>query len=437
MTARLRRLLVPGASFAVLVVGAPAATGAQVSRHVLSNGMTVIVRESRAARVVAVSLQVDAATHPETEETAGITNFLHHAMLRGTSRRPASQVAEAADELGGALEASGDADHGEIRGHALARHWDALLTLIADVALDPALPGTEVEVQRRLILSQIQNREDNPFPLALDTLLRGLYGSHPYAWPALGRRGSIAGITRESLIAHHRALYRPDRLVLAVSGDIERERVVPLVERRFGALRRPTGGGNAAAVAAPPILAADRRVIERAAHQAQVLVGFLGPPLRDPDHAATKVLAALLGGGLSSRLFLEIRERRGLAYSVGLLSPARPGPGYLVAHVRTSRATAETAERELHRQLEIITGEPPSEEEVERAKAYVLGAHVMDRRTNARHAWYLAFYELIGAGWEFPDRSAAAVSRVTAADVVAAARRYLTRSRTVVLLPPR
>ena len=436
MIARVGSVLLACGSFAVLVGGAADLVDAEVSRHVLANGMRVIVRESHTTQVVAIPLQVDAAVRPETEATAGITQFLHQAMLRGTSRRSAVQIAEAADDLGGALEAAGDADHGEIRGHALARQWQALLALLIEVALEPSLPAAGVAVQRRLVLSEIRRREDTPFTVALDTALRGLFGARPYAWPSVGRRASIEAITRNALVAYHQALYRPEHLVLAVSGDIDSRRVISMVERRFGALR-PTGSATVEPVGERLTRGADRMVLEHPAHQAQIVVAFQVPSARDPDHPATKVLGALIGGGLSSRLFVEIRERQGLAYSVGALSPTKARTGYLVTYVRTSPETAEAAERELRTALDRIRAGPPSEDEVARARAYVLGAQAMDRRTNARHAWYLAFYELIGAGWEFADRYADAVARVTPADVAAAARRYLGQSTTVVLLPPR
>lgn len=428
----------PPVVLAVLVpMLATSTVTANVTRHVLPNGVTVIVRESRAAHVVAASLQVDARANQAGPEAAGITNFLHRVMMRGTSRHSSTQLAEAAEDLGGTVDASGDADHGEIRGHALARRWDALLTLMAEVALDPSLPPAEVERERRLILSQIQNREDNPFPLALDTLLRELYGPHPYAHPGVGRRQSIERMARETLAGHYRDLYRPDRLVLAVSGDVDRDQVVRLAGRLLGRMpRRPEPGGRLDVPPAPES-SGDRRVVERPAQQAHVLVGYVIPGVKHQDYAAAKVLGAALGGGMSSRLFVELRERRGLAYSLGVLGPSRGGPPFLVGYLGTAVANVEAAEQSMLRELDRIRSDPPNADEVTRAKAYLLGNLTMDRRTNARQAWWLAFFELMGAGWEFADRYARALESVTPADVAAAARRYLERPTTVVLIPPR
>jgi len=420
--------------FLVLAL-APAASAqtANVSRHTLAHGLRVLVREDSSAGVVAVSLQTRAGSRFETPETAGITNFLQRAMIRGTTRYTAARLAEAAERLGGSLDASGDVDFAEIRGAALARNWEALLGLVAEVALSPTLPAAEVDRERRLILSQIQTRGDNPFPLAFDTLLTDLYGPHPYALPSFGRRAVVERLTRDELLAHYQTLYRVDRLVLAVSGRIERDRVLRAAERLFGKL--PPGGAPTSDPTVTPVPTAQRRVMERPAQQAQVLVGYLGPALGDPDSAAVKVMSALLGGGMSGRFFAELRDVQGLAYSLGVLNPARIGPAPIVAYLGTVRDSATAAEAGMVQQLERIGTEGATEDEVARARGYQLGLIAMDRRTNARHAWYLAFYEQAGVGWDFPDRYARALAAVTAADVTAAARRYLVRPTSVILLP--
>jgi zinc protease len=405
-----------------------------VMRHVLPNGLTVVVREDASARVVAASLQVRAGSLFETDATAGITNFLHRVMVRGTRRHGALQLSEAIEDLGGSLDASGDVEYGEVRGAALARNWSGLLALIAEVALHPTLPAEEVERERRLIQSALQARSDTPFQRAFDSVLVDLYGRHPYAWPSLGRRESVQRIERAALQAHYAAVYRPDRMVLAVSGQVPRARVLRAAERLFGALPAATTPPTVSAAPATPSL--DRRVVEQRVHQAQVVVGFLGPSLTEPDYAAVRVLGTVLGGGMSGRLFAELRERRGLAYSVGTLGTFRTGPSFLVTYLGTAPASAAAAEAGVLAEVDRIRRQPASEHELARAKAYLLGSLAMDRRTNARHAWYLAFFEVIGAGWDFPERYARMVEAVTTDDVMAAARRYLARPTVVVLQPP-
>jgi predicted Zn-dependent peptidase len=406
-----------------------------VARQVLANGVTALVRESRTARVVAISLHVAAGSGSETEATAGITSFVHRAMLRGTRHHSAVGLVEAAEDLGGTVDASADVDHGEVRAQGLARNWDGLLALVAEVALTPTFPAEEVERERRLLLGELDSRQDSPSVAALDALLARLYGPHPYSWPVLGRRPAIETVTRDALVAHHRAVFRPDRAVLAVSGDVSAPAVLRAVERRFGKWPRPPAEPERPTETARPTAA--RHVVEKPAQQAQVVVGFLGPALGQPDYAAVKVLTSLLGGGMGSRLFTEVRDKRGLAYAVGALNPSRRGPSAVIAYLGTAAENVEMAHGVIGREMDRLRAEPPGSEELARAKARVLGGLALDRRTNARHAWHLAFFELVGLGWDFPEHHARAVERVTAAEITAAARRWLEHPTVVVLRPPR
>src|SRR2546428_284701 len=339
--------MTPGRSSAMLaaLVALVAAAGTavaqppSVTRHVLPNGMAVVVRENPVAPVVTASLQVRAGSRFETAETAGITNFLVRTMIRGTARRSGTQVAETAEDIGGSLDASGEVESGEIRGEALARHWEGLLGLIG------------------------------------------------------GAAGRLSATLRRS--APHEA--------------------------------------GAAPPAAP---SGERRVLERPAQQAQILAGYLGPGLNDPVYPAFRVLGAVLGAGTAGRLFAELREKRGLAYSLGALTPFRTGPSFLITYLGTAPENSAAAEAGLLARLQKVRRVPVSDEELARAKAYLLGSFALDRRTNARQAWHLALFEVIGVGLDFPQRYSRALEAVTTAAFQAVVQRYLNRPSIVVLQPP-
>jgi predicted Zn-dependent peptidase len=417
--------------------GAAFAADAQITQTTLPNGMRVIVRENASAGVAAATLLVRAGSRFETPEEAGITHFLHRVMIRGTARRSAIDLATAAEDIGGGIDASGDVEYAEIRGTALARHWETLLGLVADVALRPSLLPESIQTERRLILSQIQTRADTPLQLALDTLLADLYGRHPYALPSIGTRPAIESVTRDALLKHYQATYRPERMVLSVSGRVPARDVAAYAKKLFdgfaGVGQRAAGPFVEPAPSVTP--KGGRQLIERPAQQAQILMGFAGPAVNDKDYAAVKVLAAVLGGGMSGRLFVELRDKLGLAYSLGVQNPTRAGPAWILGYMGTTPGSAEAAEAGMLREIQRIRTEAPTKDEVARATAYVAGTMAMDRRTNAREAWYRGFFELIGVGYEFPDRYAKAIPNVTAQDVHAAARRYLDHPTIVVLRP--
>jgi zinc protease len=418
---------------------APADEATRVHRERLPGGFTVIVRENPAAPVVAVSLLIEMGTRWERPENAGISNFLHAVMVKGTRRTTGAELAEKIALLGGKLSASGDIDYSEIRGTALARFWRDLLGLTAEVALEPKLAAEDVEAERKFLLSRVQRRRDNPASRAFDALDAALYGPHPYALPTLGTPESLGRIDHAAIVEWYRTFYRPERMVLAVSGQVSAPEVLSAVRELFAGLapgpppgsQSPTLGAHTAPAPSP-----QRIVIEQPAQQAQILMGGLAPALDQPDHAAVKVLATVLGGGMAGRLFAELRDKRALAYTASAFYDPVREPGALTLYLGTAPGNADRAEEALRAEVARIKAEPIGSDELTRAKGYLLGRYAMDRRTNERLAWYLAFYEVEHVGDGFPERYKKAVEAVTAADVQRVAQRYLGSVTTVVLRPP-
>ncbi|HEU4367201.1 MAG TPA: pitrilysin family protein [Methylomirabilota bacterium] len=399
----------------------------------LDNGLTVIVRENPVAPVVAVALLVRMGARWETPDNAGISNFTHAVMVKGTARRSGGELAETVAGLGGKITASGDVDYSGIQGTALARFWRQLLEITAELALTPKLAPEEVDRERDWLLSRVQRRRDNAASRAFDELYAALYGPHSYALPNLGTRESLARIDHAALVAWYRAFYRPERMVLAVSGHVSDSEVIAEARRLFGG--RPGAALPPDPAPAAPRPRGGRVVVEQAAQQTQILVGGLAPSLDHADHAAVKVLSTILGGGMAGRLFVELRDRSALAYSAASYYDPVREPGALVLYLGTAPDNAARAEQALLREVQKIRDAAVPAAELARAKGYLLGRYAMDRRTNERQAWYLAFYEIQNVGRAYPDRYRRQVEAVTAADVQRAAQTYLTTLTTIILGP--
>jgi len=399
----------------------------------LDDGVTVVVRENPVAPVVAVALLVRMGSRWETPANAGISNFTHAVMVKGTTKRSGSELAETLASLGGKISAAGDVDYSGIQGTALARYWRELLEITAELALSPRLAAADVPREREWLLSRIQRRRDNATTRAFDEFYAALYDGHPYALPRLGTRESLQRIDHAALVAWYRAFYRPERMTLAVSGQVVAEEVIAEARRLFGA--QPAGGASSDPPIPPPRSRGGRSTIEQQAQQTQILVGGLAPALDHPDHAAVKVLSTILGGGMAGRLFVELRDKRALAYTAAAYYEPVHETGALVLYLGTAPGNAARAEPALLREVARVRDEPVPPDELARAKGYLLGRYAMDRRTNERLAWYLAFYEIQGVGLGYPDRYRARVEAVTAADVQRVARTYLANTTTLVLGP--
>ena len=422
---------------AMLVASGPALAQApaETVRSVrLDNGFTVLVRENPVAPVVAVALLVRMGSRWETPANAGISNFTHAVMVKGTTKRSGSDLAETVALLGGKIAAAGDVDYSGIQGTALARYWRELLEITAEMALSPRLAPEDVPREREWLTSRIQRRRDNAPSRAFDELYAALYGSHPYGLRSLGTRESLDRIDHAAIVAWYRAFYRPERMTLAVSGQVSASEVIAEAQRLFGA--QPTGTPTSDPPVPPPRAPAGRRVIQQEAQQTQILVGGLAPSLDHPDHAAVKVLSTILGGGMAGRLFVELRDKSALAYTAASYYDPVHESGALILYLGTAPQNAARAESALMREVARVRDEPVPVDELARAKGYLLGRYAMDRRTNERIAWYLAFYAVEGVGLEYPARYRARVEAVTAADIQRVARTYLA-SPTILILGPR
>jgi zinc protease len=434
---RIVAVLLLAAVAAPWLAGAQAPSGptggddARVTRF--DNGLTVIVRENPVAPVVAVALLLRMGSRWETSANAGISNFTHAVMVNGTREHTGVELADAVALLGGKITAAGDVDYSGIQGTALARFWRELLDLTAELALSPVLAPPEVDRERDWLLSRLQRRRDNAPAHAFDVFAATVYGSHPYALPSLGTPEALRRIDHAAIVDWYRAFYRPERMTLTVSGQVSAPEVVAEARRLFGAL---PGSGPVADPAIPPPSAVSRRVvIEQAAQQTQILVGGLAPSLDHPDHAAVKVLATVLGGGMAGRLFVELRDKSALAYTAAAYYDPVHEPGTIVLYLGTMPENAARAEQALLAEVQKIRDAPVTADELTRAKGYLLGRYAMNRRTNERLAWYLAFYEVEGVGLGYPERYRRQVEAVTTADVQRVARTYLRAPTTVVLGP--
>jgi predicted Zn-dependent peptidase len=251
--------------------------------------------------------------------------------------------------------------------------------------------------------------------------------------PTSGDEATVARITQASLVDRFRETYAADRLVLAVSGAVAVDDVLAEVGRLFEGLRP---GSAASAAPAPPDRPVRLRETETSpTQQAHVLLGYLAPSVSASDHVALKVANGVLGGGMSSRLFRTLRDEDGLAYSVGSSYPTRRGAGRVVLHIGTAPENVAAAEAGLRREAERLTGEPVGEDELERTKAYLSGSFVLDRRTNGRQSFYLAFYEVMGVGAEYVLHYPSLLDAVDATDVLRAARHHLIEPAAVVVGP--
>ena len=397
--------------------------GAEISRTVLANGITLIVKEERNNPTVAIYATLPGGLRFEKEETNGLGNFMARMLTRGAGERDATAFAEEVEGMAGGVSGFSGRNTFGISGKFLSRHFDRGMGLVADALLDPLFPKVEIEKVRKDIQSAIKREEDNLPRFAFKLLQRDLYRVHPYGMPLMGTRESVASFSRNDIVSYYKRIVVPERMVIAVVGDIDRATAERRITELFGALNRKADG-----LPELPVEALKKKVSSvgatRDSAQVNIGIGFLGTTVTSGDRYPLEVLVELLSAQ-SGRLFTALRDEKSLAYSVSAFS--RPGVerGLLGLYIGSAPEKREAAVEGLLAELRKVIRDGVRPDELARAKGAIIGGYEIGLQKNSAQASEMANDELFTLGYDEFKRYPEKIERVTAEDVLRVARKYL------------
>lgn len=395
----------------------------RLQRTVLDNGLTLLVLENPVADIVSARLFMRVGNTLETAENAGLLSFLMGLLTKGTTTQSSMAIAEAVEAVGASLGTDAAADYSLISLKTVSADFADIFKLATSLLRQPSFPEDEIDLERRLTLQHIRSMQEQPFTLAFNQLRRDMYGEHPDGLPSIGTEASVSAFTQAQLFDFHRQHFRPSQMVITVVGRITPEAALEQVQQTLGDWQVPPAAplGTATTVAASQGRCS---MMAQDTNQAIVMVGYPGASVKHPAYAALKLLNTYLGNGLSSRLFVELREKRGLAYDVSAFYPTRLGSSQFVAYMGTAPENAATALEGLRFEVERLRHTVLSGEELQAAKNKLLGQYALGKQTNAQIAQLLGWYEILGLGVEFDQQFQDMVAAVTAVEAEAAAQEF-------------
>lgn len=396
---------------------------ASIARVVLENGLTVLLGVDRHLPIGSIVLVNRGGVRTETDDTQGLSNLVAHMLVKGTTRRSASEIAAYVESLGGGLQAFSGRDGFGLSLHLLAEDLPKGLDLMQELVTESTFPEGELALQRQLILRDFSARDDDIFDVASRLLRRTVFVTHPYRFDPMGTPESVERLTREACLGFAKTQLVPRQMVLAVFGDLNEAQVLEGVRRRFGRLPDRQGRWPA------ELLETGRDGIRRASltvpkEQSVILLGFPGTRVTDADRETVDLLAAILSG-MSGRLFQAVRERQGLSYALGASHTPGWDPGYLVVYAATKPEERDRVLKTLEEQLAVITAGPPTRDELDQAKRYLIGAHRLSLQQVTGLAQRCALDELYGVGYDAWKSYEARINAATTDMVQQAAQRYL------------
>src|SRR5712692_5923567 len=385
-----------------------------VHRDVLPNGLVVIPEPMQHVRSVTVGIWVRSGSRAEPAERNGNSHFIEHMVFKGTERRTAEEIARSVDSVGGMLDAFTAKEMICFNAKVLDEHLAIAFDVLSDLLLRPRFADDDIVKEKQVVLEEIKMDQDNPDSLVHEIFTQNFWRDHPLGKPILGTPATVKRFTRDALFGCFRPWYAPNNMVVTAAGHLEHARLLDLVAREFSAL------GPAEAPAAGSAPRAHARITtktKRELEQVHICIGVPSYPMAHERRFAAAVLNNILGGGMSSRLFQNIREKQGLAYAVfSELSPYRD-TGLLSIYAGTGRENAGQVVRLVTEEFRNLKHQPVNEEELRRAKDNLKGSLVLSLESTSARMSNLARQEMYFGRFFTPDELLASIEQVTREEV--------------------
>ncbi|MBI3521776.1 MAG: insulinase family protein [Chloroflexi bacterium] len=395
----------------------------EYERATLSNGLRVLVSEMPETRSVSLALYVGVGSRAETKLNAGTSHFLEHMVFKGTAKRPsAPEISQAVESLGGVVNASTDKEVTVFWSRVPARHYLVALDVIADMIRAPMLREIDVSSEKRVVVEEIRMYRDQPQDRVHTLIDELLYPDHPLGWEVAGREKVVSELTAEGLRGFMERGYAPDRIVVALAGKLDAKEAIAAVEAQLGDL------APRAAIPlkpAPPPSATRTRMLGKRGEQAHLCIGWRGVPQGHPDKFIIDMLNAVLGEGMSSRLFLELREKRALAYDVHSYDANYSDAGHLIIYAGVAPKRAAEALTTALTEVARLRDEPVGDAELERVRDFAKGRIELRLEDTRGVSSWLAGQEMFLGRVRSVEEVCAIVDSIGADDIQRVARQYL------------
>ena len=383
---------------------------------VLNNGLTVVTDRMPHLKTAALGVWIKTGSRSERLEQNGITHLLEHMAFKGTATRSARQIAEEIEAVGGELNAATSIEHTNYYARVLAEDVPLAVDMLADILQNSAFDAEELRREQHVILQEIGAAADTPEDKAFDLFQSTAWPDQAIGRPILGTPEQVQAYKSSDLNAYLAERYRGPDMVLAAAGAVDHDQLVALAEERFGSF----SGEEAAPDEHATYKGGETRLVKDLM-EAQVLIGFEGRPYKSKDYYTIQILASILGGGMSSRLFQEIREKHGLCYAIYSFHWAFSDTGLFGLHAATSKEDLPALMPMILDELR-AAGETIGDEEVNRARAQIRAGLMMALESPAARAGQIARQILVHRRVLSMDEVSAKIEAVTAADIRRVAR---------------
>jgi predicted Zn-dependent peptidase len=363
----------------------------QIRREVLPNGLTVISEQMQHIRSVSIGVWIKTGSRDEEPKSNGISHFIEHMLFKGSANRSAEAIARQVDSIGGNMDAFTAKECICFNMKVVDEHLPVAMDVLSDLVLHPLFKDEDITREKGVILEEIKMDEDSPDYLVHEIFTQSFFQDHPLGKPILGTRDTVRTFKRTNVVDFYQRCFTPENIIVCAAGNLEHKRFVDLVKKHFGQMKTVKKGKRSSRPkTASRIMLRNKKSLE----QVQICLGVPSYPIAHEQRYASYLLNSLLGGGMSSRLFQNIRERQGLAYAIySDLSPYRD-TGCLCVYAGTSRESAAKVVTSVVRELYRLKSETVSAEELRRSKDQLKGSLMLSLESSTSRMSNLARQEM-------------------------------------------
>ncbi|MBI4427879.1 MAG: insulinase family protein [Ignavibacteriales bacterium] len=393
---------------------------ATYQKSVLPNGLRVVSEEIPHVRSTSVGVWIDTGSRDEGPGNNGISHFIEHMVFKGTKKRNTREIAQSIESVGGYLNAFTSKEHTCYYARVLDEYTELALDVLSDITLNPAFPQKELEKEKGVVIEELKNAEDDPDDIIHDYLEKALYGEHSLGFPVIGTEQNLRVFRRSDLSQHRSSHYQPSRMVIAAAGNLRHHQLVEMAQRYF-----PLGSGKTGSVhmrRRPAGKSGIEKTVEKPIQQAHLCLGTVTFSIKDKQRYPLMVLNTLLGDGMSSRLFQNIREKYGFAYTVYSFANLLSDAGSFGVYVGTDAPHVGQCEELIWKELEALAAKPVSMGELNRTKAQLKGSMMLSLESISNRMIRLGSSELYFHQLHSLDNVVSQINNVTREDVLAVAK---------------
>ncbi|RUM60551.1 MAG: insulinase family protein [Persephonella sp.] len=419
--------------FILILIVSKSYGGDKVIKNITDNRITILFKQTKGQGIIAGTIFIKGGSVEDPNEKKGLTALTMRLLLKGSKNYSAYNISKLFEDSGGYISTSTAEEYTTIDFALRTKDLKRGLLILKDIIYNPSFPEDKLEIEKNNLIASLKARKEDAFSYGYDELRKLMYKDTPYQYSPAGKIEDIKGIKREDLIKRWKELLEGSRWVISFVGDISYREVEKDIKDTFGDI--PSKINYKYPIYNYEIKGESCKTLKREGAQSTILVAYNSPSLKEKEYFATKVLNGVLGSGFTSRLFQDLREKRGLAYAIGSFYPTRINMGRLIAYIGTAPNNTEIALKGIREVVNSLKN-GVSEEELKTSKEKIIGSFLLDHQTRAKQSWYLGWFETLGLGYEMDKKYTDYIMKVKESDILDVYNKYITKGNVCVKVVP-